>query len=111
MMRRIQAKSSVCGCWILISSGVLLVRRLKYWELKKWREVLLDPDGTFEDLLRISAISPAMIIYLDTVLNDKAELPKFHPSNPKLALPRRMWARMPGFVTNPLGAKLARYLP
>jgi uncharacterized protein (DUF1800 family) len=33
----------------------------------------LDPNGTFEELLRLSAISPAMIIFLDTVLNDKAE--------------------------------------
>lgn len=39
----------------------------EYRELSQWRQVLLDPNGTFYDLLKISAESPAMIIYLDTV--------------------------------------------
>jgi len=35
-------------------------------EVSRWRNVFLNPTGTFYDLLRISAESPAMIIYLDT---------------------------------------------
>jgi len=40
---------------------------LEYREISRWRDLLLRPDGTFLDLLRVSAESPAMIIYLDTV--------------------------------------------
>lgn len=45
----------------------LIATELEFRELSKWRQVLLDPNGTFYDLLKISAESPAMIIYLDTV--------------------------------------------
>ncbi len=38
----------------------------EYRELNKWGNVLLDPNGTFYDLLKISVESPAMVIYLDT---------------------------------------------
>ena len=44
---------------------------LEYRELQQWREVLLNPNGTFHDLLRISIQSPAMLIYLDTVDSDR----------------------------------------
>jgi uncharacterized protein (DUF1800 family) len=44
----------------------------EFRELKKWRDVLLDPSGTFYDLLKISAESPAMVIYLDTVTSSGA---------------------------------------
>jgi FemAB-related protein (PEP-CTERM system-associated) len=40
-----------------------------------------------------------------------AALPQFHPSNPKLALPRRIWSKMPMFLCNSLGARLSRFLP
>jgi hypothetical protein len=40
---------------------------LEFRELLKWQAVWLDPNGTFHDLLKVSAESPAMIIYLDTV--------------------------------------------
>jgi FemAB-related protein (PEP-CTERM system-associated) len=40
-----------------------------------------------------------------------ASLPDFHPSNPKLALPRRIWSHLPMFVCNQLGARLSRYIP
>ncbi len=40
-----------------------------------------------------------------------ASLPNFHPSNPKLDLPRRVWSRMPMFLANQLGARLSRYIP
>lgn len=36
-------------------------------EMSKWRNALLNPSCTFYDLLKISAESPAMIVYLDSV--------------------------------------------
>lgn len=45
----------------------LIATEFEYRELQRWRAVLLNPQGTFLDLLTISAESPAMIIYLDTV--------------------------------------------
>jgi uncharacterized protein (DUF1800 family) len=44
-----------------------LAAQLEYLENERWRNALLNPACTFYDLLRISAESPAMIIYLDTV--------------------------------------------
>jgi uncharacterized protein (DUF1800 family) len=44
----------------------------EFQENKKWRQLLLDPNCTFYDLLKVSIESPAMIIYLDTVLNSKS---------------------------------------
>lgn len=46
-----------------------IAAELEYKELNRWRAALLNPLCTFHDLLRISAESPAMIIYLDTVNN------------------------------------------
>ena len=43
--------------------------QFEYLENERWRNALLNPACTFYDLLRISAESPAMIIYLDTVLS------------------------------------------
>jgi FemAB-related protein (PEP-CTERM system-associated) len=40
-----------------------------------------------------------------------AALPAFHPSNPRLDLPRRLWSKLPMFLANRLGARLSRYLP
>ncbi|MCI0535469.1 MAG: DUF1800 family protein [Verrucomicrobiales bacterium] len=40
---------------------------LEFREIQRWRQALLNPKCTFYDLLKISAESPAMIIYLDTV--------------------------------------------
>ncbi|NOS69464.1 MAG: DUF1800 family protein [Verrucomicrobia bacterium] len=40
---------------------------LEWLEMSRWRNAMLDPNCTFYDLLKISAESPAMIIYLDTV--------------------------------------------
>ena len=45
---------------------------LHWREHKRIRQALLDPNCNFYDLLKISIESPAMIIYLDTVLNSKA---------------------------------------
>ena len=44
---------------------------LELQELERWRSVLMDPNGTFYELLEISAESPSMIIYLDTVSSMK----------------------------------------
>ncbi len=39
----------------------------RFHALDNWQRALLDPNTTFYDLLKISAQSPAMVIYLDTV--------------------------------------------
>ena len=44
-----------------------LAAQLEFKENQRWRQALMNPQCTFYDLLRISAESPAMIIYLDTV--------------------------------------------
>ena len=44
-----------------------LATQMEFKENQKWRQALLNPKCTFNDLLLISAESPAMIIYLDTV--------------------------------------------
>lgn len=49
-----------------IKNGVTLLEEL---ELRRWEDALLNPACTFYDLLRISIESPAMVIYLDTLLN------------------------------------------
>jgi len=45
------------------------------------------------------------------LLGKGAKMPEFHPSNPKLALPRRVWSRLPMRVCNLFGGRLSRYLP
>ena len=45
----------------------VLASEFEYREIGKWRAKMMDPNATFYDMLRISAESPAMIIYLDTV--------------------------------------------
>jgi uncharacterized protein (DUF1800 family) len=49
------------------STQVQLATSLEFREITRWRQALLNPACTFYDLLKISAESPAMIIYLDTV--------------------------------------------
>jgi uncharacterized protein (DUF1800 family) len=44
-----------------------LAANLDFREVSRWRNATLNPRCTFYDLLKISAESPAMIIYLDTV--------------------------------------------
>jgi uncharacterized protein (DUF1800 family) len=44
-----------------------LAANMEFRENNRWRNALLDPACTFHDLLKISAESPAQIIYLDTV--------------------------------------------
>lgn len=44
-----------------------LAANMEFREINKWRNAMMNPNCTFYDLLEISAKSPAMIIYLDTV--------------------------------------------
>src|SRR5207245_9122301 len=44
-----------------------LATQLEFKENQRWRQALMNPQCTFYDLLKISAESAAMIIYLDTV--------------------------------------------
>lgn len=45
----------------------ILATDWEWREMTKWRNALLNPNCTFYDLLKISAESPAMIVYLDSV--------------------------------------------
>ena len=45
----------------------ILATDWEWREMTKWRNAMLNPNCTFYDLLRISAESPAQIVYLDTV--------------------------------------------
>ena len=54
---------------------------------------------------------PEPLHYDFTLLRADAKLPEFHPSNPKLQGPRRMWSKLPKGVANRVGARLSRYLP
>jgi uncharacterized protein (DUF1800 family) len=49
-----------------------LATSMEWREHDQFRKALLNPNCTFYDLLKISFESPAMTIYLDTVLNSKA---------------------------------------
>jgi uncharacterized protein (DUF1800 family) len=49
-----------------VTAGIIATQT-EFQENLKWSRALLKPDVTFLDLLRISAESPAMIVYLDTV--------------------------------------------
>jgi FemAB-related protein (PEP-CTERM system-associated) len=55
--------------------------------------------------------APEPLHYEYLLVGPGAKLPDFHPSNPKLDLPRRLWSKMPMFLANWLGARLSRYLP
>lgn len=45
----------------------ILATDWEWREMSKWRNAMLNPNCTFYDLLRISAESPAQIVFLDTV--------------------------------------------
>ena len=57
-----------------VTNGVVrdnLAIDLEWREHDKFRQALLNPNCTFLDLLKISIESPAMIIYLDTILSTR----------------------------------------
>jgi uncharacterized protein (DUF1800 family) len=43
--------------------------QIEFAQLQRWRDALLNPQCTFYDLLKISAESPGMVVYLDTVVS------------------------------------------
>lgn len=45
------------------------------------------------------------------MISTTAQMPEFNPSNPKLALPRRIWSHLPPLVARGLSGPLSRYLP
>jgi FemAB-related protein (PEP-CTERM system-associated) len=49
--------------------------------------------------------------YEYVMIEEGARMPEFHPSNPRLDLPRRVWSHLPEFLTARLGARLSKYLP
>lgn len=51
------------------------------------------------------------LFYQYCMLKDSARLPEFNPSNPKLALPRRIWSHLPPVVARSLSGPLSKYLP
>ncbi len=55
--------------------------------------------------------APEALSYEYVLLAPDAKLPEFHPSNPKLNLPRRVWSSLPDFVSTRVGGRLSKYLP
>jgi FemAB-related protein (PEP-CTERM system-associated) len=51
------------------------------------------------------------LYYQYCLLKDSARLPEFNPSNPKLALPRRLWSHLPPIIARGLSGPLSKYLP
>ncbi len=51
------------------TTAAYVATQFEYLENERWRNALLNPQCTFYDLLKVSAESPAMIIYLDTVIS------------------------------------------
>ncbi len=56
-----------------------LATEFEFRDARQWREVLMNPHGTFYDLLQISAESPAMTVYLDAVLSTKTNPNENYP--------------------------------
>ncbi len=55
--------------------------------------------------------APQSLHYEYLLLDPSAELPAFHPSNPRLRLPQRIWAHLPALLADRVGGRLSRYLP
>ena len=50
-------------------------------------------------------------LHYQYVLLGLKELPRINPSNPKFALPRRVWSHLPLGVTKVVGPQLLKYIP
>lgn len=50
-------------------------------------------------------------LHYQYVLQGLKELPRINPSNPKFALPRRIWSHLPLGVTKVVGPQLLKYIP
>ena len=66
-----------------------------------------------EDLThaQVAAEAPARPLSVLSRRREGAQLPDFNPSNPKLAVPRKVWSHLPGFMARGLSGPLSRYLP
>ncbi len=62
------------------------------------------------DFKRFQGFQPRPLEYQYAPLRG-TEAPDLHPDNPRLAVARRLWPRLPLAVTRPLGAWLARSIP
>jgi FemAB-related protein (PEP-CTERM system-associated) len=60
---------------------------------------------------RNMGFEPTPLHYEYQLLHPDAAIPAFHPGNPRLRLPQRVWARLPVFLTAKLGGRLSKYLP
>jgi FemAB-related protein (PEP-CTERM system-associated) len=63
------------------------------------------------DFKKNMGFEPEPLHYEYLLVGEGARIPEFHPSNPRLDLPRRIWSNMPLFLTSRLGGRLSRYLP
>jgi FemAB-related protein (PEP-CTERM system-associated) len=63
------------------------------------------------DFKKNMGFEPEPLHYEYLLVGQGARIPEFHPSNPRLDLPRRIWSNMPLFLTSRLGGRLSRYLP
>ncbi|MBI4579399.1 MAG: FemAB family PEP-CTERM system-associated protein [Planctomycetes bacterium] len=69
----------------------------------------IDNQGAY-DFKRFQGFEPTPLHYQYYVPRGGRD-PDLHPDNPKLALARRVWPRLPLAVTRPLGAWLAKSIP
>ncbi len=69
----------------------------------------LDNAGSY-NFKRFQGFEPAPLNY-QYYVPQGGRNPDLHPDNPKLALARRVWPRLPLAVTRPLGAWLAKSIP
>jgi len=53
---------------------------------------------------------PSPLHYRYALLDEKAEVPSFNPSNPKTDFARKVWSKMPLFACDLLTAQLGRFL-
>jgi FemAB-related protein (PEP-CTERM system-associated) len=90
-----------------------------YWKLMEWavergfrkfdfgRSRVATGSATFKKNM---GFEPTPLHYGYHLVGD-GRLPGFHPGNPRLELPRKLWRLLPMFVANPMGGWLSRYLP
>jgi uncharacterized protein (DUF1800 family) len=55
-----------------VTNASELATSFEFRDVSMWRQILMDPNGTFYDLLKASAEGPAMMIYLDSVLSSRS---------------------------------------
>jgi hypothetical protein len=90
-----------------------------YWKLMEWavangfrkfdfgRSRVATGSATFKKNM---GFEPTPLHYGYHLVGD-GRLPGFHPGNPRLELPRKLWRALPMVIANPMGGWLSRYLP